>query len=465
MSEPLDLTSGQQAYLDAFISRFAQRTQQSKAYKDKYRVPFADMRGMLVFNPLTKEISYPIVARDADQAYIWDLDGNEYLDLTMDFGANLLGHKPPFLLEALHAQIDAGMPIGPQSKLAGEVSVLVSELTGMPRIAFSNSGTEAVMTALRLARASTGRNKVAFFETSYHGHSDATLAIPGPDAIGVPAYPGVLDKTVEASYVLSYGDPEALDFIQANGRELAAVLVEPVQSRNSTLQPVDFLKELREITERHGIVLIFDEIMTGFRVHSGGVQAMFGVQADIVTYGKIIGGGLPIGLVTGRERFMDQIDGGYWQFGDDSMPGVEMTFYAGTFCKHPLALVAARAVLQHLRQQGPDLHLALNARVDRFAHKVNAYFEENDLLPRIQNFGSIFRFNLPRRRSRAFVKGFPLEMELLFFNLLERGYYRWEGGISFISTAHTDAHMDGYFAAIQESIEALQEAGFSFRDL
>lgn len=113
MSEPLDLTSGQQAYLDAFISRFAQRTQQSKAYKDKYRVPFADMRGMLVFNPLTKEISYPIVARDADQAYIWDLDGNEYLDLTMDFGANLLGHKPPFLLEALHAQIDAGMPIGP----------------------------------------------------------------------------------------------------------------------------------------------------------------------------------------------------------------------------------------------------------------------------------------------------------------------------------------------------------------
>jgi len=463
MQEEVKLTPKQQKHLDDLIARFTQRTQKSKQYKQKYRVPLADMRGMLAFNLLTKEISYPIVAKASQGAKIWDLDDNEYTDLTMGFGSNLLGHQPDFIKVALEEQLQVGMHLGPQSEFAGEVAELISQMTGMPRIAFCNSGTEAVMSALRVARAATGREKIVSFVNSYHGHSDATLAYPDEGFRGVPAFPGILKKTVEETFVLPYGKPEALAFIKAHADELAAVLVEPVQSRNSTLQPKAFLHELREITQASGVALIFDEIMTGFRVHPGGVQALFGVAADIVTYGKIIGGGMPIGILAGRAEYMDRIDGGFWEYGDASRPLVEMTFHAGTFCKHPLVMVAARAMLNYLKEQGPSLQEQLNDRTSQLANRMNSYFEQNGLSPRMQNFGSIFRLDYPNKPG-SFVKRFPVAMELLFYHLLEKGFYRWEGGICFLSTAHTDEEIERLFTTLKESVEELQASGFSFSE-
>src|SRR5205085_9928222 len=181
--------------------------------------------------------------------------------------------------------------------------------------------TEAVMTALRLARTVTGRQRIALFIGSYHGSFDGVLARArnsNGTLQAIPLAPGVPPLTLEDVLVLKYDSPESLDLIKAHANDLAAVLVEPVQSRRPDLQPKEFLQELRAVTERIGSALIFDEVIRGFRIHPGGCQAWFDVEADIVTYGKVVGGGMPIGVIAGKARYLDAVDGGMWNFGDNS---------------------------------------------------------------------------------------------------------------------------------------------------
>ena len=231
-------------------------------------------------------------------------------------------------------------------------------MVGMQRAAFCNTGSEAVTAAIRTARTVTGRDKIAVFAGAYHGIFDEVL-VRARQRDGLPAAqpiaPGIPAAMAENIMVLEYGDGAALDTIRAQGEELAAVLVEPVQSRRPDLQPREFLEELRQITANSGTALVFDEVVTGFRVHPGGMQAVFAVKADIATYGKVLGGGLPIGIIAGDARFLDALDGGMWRFGDQSAPEIGVTFFAGTFVRHPLALAAANAVLERLRQGGPEL--------------------------------------------------------------------------------------------------------------
>ena len=350
------LSERQRQHLSELVERFTRRTAASKQVARQYRPVLADSRAIVGFRLSIKEMLYPIVGAGADGARLRDLDGNEYVDITMGFGVHLFGHRPPFVTAAVEEQLRRGIEMGPRPALAGEVAALVCELTGMERATFCNSGTEAVMTALRLARARTGRTKVAIFAGSYHGHSDGTLArAQGDGGLSVPLAPGIPPRVAEDVLVLEYGSPRALELLRAHANELAAVLVEPVQSRHPELQPREFLHELRAWTQAAGVVLIFDEMVTGFRVHPGGAQAWFGVAADLATYGKIAGGGLPIGIVAGRASFMDGIDGGLWEYGDASYPRAETTYFGGTFCQHPLAMASARAVLTHLKERGPSL--------------------------------------------------------------------------------------------------------------
>ena len=246
------------------------------------------------------------------------------------------------------------MEIGPTSPLSGEVAALLCELTGMERAAFCNTGSEAMTGALRIARTVTGRSRIVYFRESYHGIADEVLGRPTPNG-AMPVAPGIPPEAVANALILEYGDPRSLEIIAAHANEIAAVLVEPVQSRRPGFQPREFLHELRALTARQGIALIFDEVITGFRCALGGAQEYFGVKADIATYGKVIGGGLPIGAIAGRAGFMDAFDGGHWSFGDGSFPEAAVTFFAGTFVRHPLALAAARAVLTHLKQNGNAL--------------------------------------------------------------------------------------------------------------
>lgn len=285
------------------------------------------------------------------------------------------------------------MCIGPMSNMAGQVAERMCKMTGVERIALYNSGTEAVMVALRLARAATGRAKVVIFAGSYHGTFDGVLALgsAGDDKEhSTPLAPGILQHMVDDVVVLHYGADDSLDYIRTHAHELAAVIVEPVQSRRPDFQPKAFLQEIRQITEQSGTAFIFDEVITGFRIQPGGAQAWFGVQADLVTYGKIIGGGLPIGIVAGKAAFMNGIDGGTWSFGDDSYPQHEQqrTFVAGTFCHHPLAMAASLAVLDHLEKHGEQLQNRLNSRTSALAAELNSYFTDEQVPMKVVHFGS-----------------------------------------------------------------------------
>src|SRR5581483_707189 len=305
----------------------------------------------------------------------------------------------------------------------------------MERAAFCNTGSEAVMIALRLARTVTGRPKIALFAGSYHGSADPILVaaqVVDGNVQTAPMAPGILKSIADEVSILTYGSAAALEQLRAQRHELAAVLVEPVQSRRPDLQPGAFLQEVRQITEEAGVALIFDEMITGFRTQLGGAQAYFGVRADIATYGKVLGGGLPIGVIAGKAAYMDAIDGGAWNFGDQSFPAAKTTFFSGTFCKHPFALAAGYAVLARMKQEGPALQEKLNLRVARFAHHLNSYFAQEGLPIKVASFGSLFRFSFSLQMT------FSDHMNLLFYHLLEKGVYIWEGRNCFLSTAHTD---------------------------
>ncbi|MBW4483052.1 MAG: aminotransferase class III-fold pyridoxal phosphate-dependent enzyme [Tildeniella torsiva UHER 1998/13D] len=452
----------QRQHLETLIADYTQRTQRSKTWAQTYRPVLADQRAVSGFHLLTKEMAYPLVAERSQGAYIWDIDDNQYIDVTMGMGVNLFGHNPPFIKAALTEQLDRGMQIGPQTELAGAVATAITQLTGLERVAFSNTGTEAVMTAIRLARTATGRSKIALFAGSYHGHFDGTLAqshtVDGqPRTVAVA--PGIPASMIQDVLVLDYGSPQALEQIQAQASELAAVLVVPVQTFRPNLQPVDFLRDLRQLTRNEDIALIFDEMITGFRIHPGGAQAWFGVQADLATYGKIIGGGLPIGAIAGQARYLDHIDGGSWNYGDASSPTVQPTFFAGTFCKHPLAMAAAHAVLQRLLAEGATLQDRLNQQTTEFVQQLNTYFEAEAVPIRMACFGSLFgpiATEAPRFFSGSLTTAQP---DLLYYHLLHRGILL-RGGGGFLSTAHTEADLQHIFAAVQQSIAALRAGGF-----
>ncbi len=358
------LTERQQAHLDALIARYTARTPQSKRRTQETRAHLADPRTVSGFRQQWKEAVYPLVVDHSAGSRFRDIDGNEYVDLTMGFGTNLLGHSPAFVTTALEEQLQRGIEVGPQTPVAGKVAALLCELTGTERAAFTNTGSEAILAAVRLARTVTGRTRIATCG-GFHGINDEVLVranVVDGKRRSMPVAPGIPEHIVRDVLVVDYGTAEGLELLRAHAHELAAVLVEPVQSRRPDLQPREFLHAVREITQQAGCALVFDEIINGFRCHLGGAQAYFGVRADIVTYGKIIGGGMPIGAVCGKAEYLDALDGGMWQYGDGSFPEVGVTFFAGTYIRHPLTMAASWAVLNHLKREGEGLQRRLNER-------------------------------------------------------------------------------------------------------
>lgn len=446
------LTPRQQSHVNALIEQLNRRTAKSKQLAQSSRPTMADSRAAAGFRPLIKEMIYPICCSRSQGAEIWDVDGNQYLDFTMGFGVSLFGHQAPFIVNALRQQLDASaFQIGPQSPLAGEVARLLCELTGMQRAAFCNSGTEAVLTAIRLARTATGRTKVARFAGDYNGHFDGVLTIAASgnaDPAAIPMCPGVPQSAVDDMLVLEFAEPSSLSILRARAHELAAVITSPVHSRRPHIQAPEFLRELRKITQEAGAALISDEILMGFRVHPGPTHAWLGVEVDIATYGKLIGGGLPIGAVTGTARFMDCLDGGYWQYGDDSFPQAETTIFAGTFNKNPLTMAATRAVLTFIKEQSAPLYDRLNALTARLARELGAFFVEQGVPLQITHLGGTFRITSPQN------------LDLFFYHLLNRGIYIWEGRAFFISFAHTDEHIDRFIQVVKETVRDLQSADF-----
>ncbi|MDR2215990.1 MAG: aminotransferase class III-fold pyridoxal phosphate-dependent enzyme, partial [Nevskiaceae bacterium] len=387
------MTSSQLQWLREFTMAYNARTARSKSFSQQHRRLMADPRVVTGFNPVWKDLVYPIVVDSSQGARLKDIDGNEYIDVLSAFGANLLGYQPRCVSEAISQQMKAGFEVGPQHPLTADVAALVSEFTGMERVAFCNTGSEAVMGAMRIARTVTGRKTIAIFTNSYHGIFDEVIVRGTKQLRSLSAAPGILASAVENVLVLDYGSDEALKILRERGRELAAIMIEPIQNKYPTLHPVAFVRELRKIADESQCALIFDEVVTGFRVAPGGAQEFFGVRADIATYGKVIGGGLPFAVIAGSGQWMDALDGGYWQYGDDSYPEAGVTYFAGTFVRHPLALAAAHAVLLHLKASGRRFYDTLNGRTERLAGTLNREFAKRNAPVRAVHCASLWRLH------------------------------------------------------------------------
>lgn len=446
-----EISERQRARLGAFMRRYIEKTQRSKAYTAEHRPHLADPRVVNGFRPQLKEIIYQIVIDRSKGAHLWDIDGNEYVDALNGFGMSLFGWQPDFVLEAVRKQLDSGYDIGPQHPLAGEVTRLTCELTGFDRAGLCNTGSEAVMGCMRIARTVTGRARIAVFAGAYHGIFDEVIVRGTKKLKAVPAAPGIMASTAENIVVLEYGTPESLQWLRANAGELAAVLVEPVQSRRPDLQPREFLRELRMLTQHSGTLLVFDEVVTGFRSHPGGVQALFDIRADLASYGKVMGGGFPIGVIAGKREYMDALDGGHWEYGDDSVPTVGVTYFAGTFVRHPLALVAAKAVLEHLKREGPELQANLTRRTAAMVDELNAWCRQAGAPITLKGFSSVWKI--------FFDEDHPLQ-DLLFAMMRNRGVHILDNFPCFMTTAHTVHDIALIKTAFKEAVTELQASEF-----
>lgn len=456
--KPLDTSSGglsvqaRQA-LDEFIVAYSERTAGSKKLANDQRGVLADARSISGFRKDWKEMVYQIAASKGSKgSKVWDVDGNEYVDITSGFGINLFGYSPDWCIKAAKDQLDAGIELGTISPLAYEAAQLISELTGMDRSTFTNTGSEAISAAIRAARTTTGKDKIAVFYDEYHGISDEVLVnyitVNGRRQT-VPTSPGIPQFLVDNVIVLEYNDPNYLDIIKEHADDLAAVIIEPVQNRNPSFKSNVFFSDIRQITKDNDIAMIFDEMITGFRLAPGGAQEYFGIEVDIVCYGKIVSGGMPLAVVSGRGEYLDCFDGGPWQFGDDSFPEAGVTFFGGTYTRHPIALATSVAALKHIKSIGKSAYETLNLRSRRFAHQLNEILVSLGFPARIENRESIFnlRFNDDNPFSR-----------LIHFYLKYNGVLIYDRPF-FVSMAHTDEDFEFVKEAFKKSIIQLQESG------
>jgi glutamate-1-semialdehyde aminotransferase len=441
----------QQATVDPrfapLIDRYVEKTKGSREAAARTRPVLADVR---IGNRIAagwKEIVYPIVCDRSQGSRLWDIDGNEYVDLTCGFGVHLLGHNPAFVRAALEEQLARGLHLGAENELAGEVAEAFSDLTGMPRLTFVNTGSEAVQSALRFARTVTGRSTVALFRGSYHGWYDGLATASDPEGASRPGAPGIPQSAVDSLLLLDYDSEESIARLEAAAGTLAAILVEPVQSRHPDVQPSAFLRRLREVATTTETPLVFDEMVTGFRIAQGGAGEYFGVRPDLATYGKLIGAGLPIGVVAGDHEFLDAVDGGAWSYGDDSMPAATRTMFAGTFSRNPLSMAAARAVLGHLRDAGPDLQGDLSRRAAGLVDRLESPTRTSGLPFTLARCGPMFRLDTEDRALR----------DLLSYHLVLRGVFACETFTWHLSTAHDDADLDAVHDAIVDALAEIAE--------
>lgn len=407
----------------------------------------------------TVEIACPVYIESASGSRLTDIDGKEYIDLTMGFGPHVLGHRPRAVEEALAKQIARGWHWGIHNTLQHRLGELLVEAAPCgEQVVFCNTGTEATMYAIRAARAFTGKSVVAVFDGSYHGVHDYALLVaerssdrhnPAPRRRGA----GIPGEILETVMMLPYNEAAAFDIVRDNGERLAAVLVEPVQSSNPRTDIGPWLRELGEVCRKAGVLLIVDEVITGFRLAYGGGQQYFNAHADLATYGKALGGGMPIGAVVGRTDIMSVFNAG----NERARP----IFSGGTFSGNPLTMAAGIAALTQMRDT-PDLYPRLNSLGDRLAEGINRHARQHGMPVTMMNAGSMFhlRFADGEIRSSRDITNRYAEAEHLFYqHLQERGVLVPGIHLAFLSAAHTEADIDAVIDAVTASLDTLRNDG------
>jgi glutamate-1-semialdehyde 2,1-aminomutase len=393
----------------------------------------------------------PLFIRKAEGPRLWDADGRAYVDYVGSWGPMILGHAFPPVVEAV-AQAAArgtsyGAPCAAEVDLAERVTQLMPSIE---RVRFVSSGTEATMSALRLARGFTGRRKILKFDGCYHGHADALLVAAGSGVatLGIPGSPGVPEGTVADTLVAPFNSLEAVEAVaDAHGADLAAVIVEPVCGNMGCVAPHDgYLQGLRRITQRVGAVLIFDEVMTGFRLARGGAQQLYGVVPDLTCLGKIIGGGLPVGAYGGRADIMERV------------APLGPVYQAGTLSGNPLAMVAGRVTLDHL--QAPGTYERLEALTTRLHVGLSRAVERAGTMATLNRVGSMLTLFFCRGPVTDYASAKASDSARFgrfFHEMLKRGVYlppaQFEA--AFVSLAHSEADMDLTVQAAQDALAAV----------
>ncbi|UXY16138.1 aminotransferase class III-fold pyridoxal phosphate-dependent enzyme [Chitiniphilus purpureus] len=458
-----DLSEQQKAFLAELSQRFATRMAKSKHNALVHQTHFVDQRKVAGLKRPLKPMQFQLTYARAEGAYLYDVDGNRYVDITGDNGVNFFGHQPGFMKRALIERLEQGYPLVAYSEDLFEAARLFCELTGHERMVFAQTGTEAVMWAIRIARAATGRKKVVIFDGSYHGLSDTVLALKGRNGVSMSAGLGLLQEFADQLIILDYGSMDPLETIAARADEIACVLTEPIQSRFPSRQPVEFIQALRRLTLEKDIVLIFDEMVTGFRAGRKGAESFFKVKPDLATYGKVPGGGMPTGIIAGLAKYLDYVDGGVWGFDDASMPSIKRAVMAGTHTQNSLKVSATRAVcleMKRLCSAGEceygscDCAIGqLNRRTQAMCDMINAYFAERRAPIVIDYFSSLFRFQITD-------DPYGLVRELLILLLKLEGVETSTSGNCFLNLAHSEDDLLAVIEGFKRSVDTLIEHGF-----
>jgi glutamate-1-semialdehyde 2,1-aminomutase len=393
----------------------------------------------------------PLFIDRADGCLIYDADGNRFIDYIGSWGPMILGHRHPAVVEAINAVLGRGTSFGAPTDLEIQLAEMVIDaVASVDVIRMVNSGTEATMSAIRLARGVTGRDLVIKFDGCYHGHADTLLVAAGSGVatLGIPGSPGVPQDVARLTLSLPFNDIEAVQRVMdEKGDQVACVIIEPVAGNMGLVPPAaGFLESLREVTEKHGVILIFDEVMTGFRVAYGGAQTLYGITPDLTCFGKIIGGGLPVGAYGGKKEIMSQIapQGPVYQ--------------AGTLSGNPIAMIAGIATLEQLKKEG--VYESLAEKSKRLATGLAEAARKSDIAARVDHVGSMLGMFFTDRDVTDFeaAKTCDLDRFSAFYQgMRQSGIYlapsQFE--VLFLSAAHTDEHIDATINAAQQVLNNL----------
>ena len=388
----------------------------------------------------------------ADGPFIWDEDGKRYIDYVCSWGPMILGHNHPVIREAVEKAVKDGLSFGAPTRREVEIAQLMVELVpNIEMVRMVNSGTEAVMSALRLARGATDRDKIIKFEGCYHGHSDCMLVNAGSSALagGHPSSAGVPVGAARDTLTAQFNDLDSVrELLEGNPGQVAAVIVEPVAANMGVVNPAPgFLPGLRQLCDQHGALLIFDEVITGFRLALGGAQEYFGVKADLVTFGKIIGGGMPVGAYCGSRALLEQV------------APCGPVYQAGTLSGNPVAMAAGLAQLTYLKEH-PQVYADIAAKGEKLARGLRAAAAEAGVPVAINQIGSLLApFFTPTAVTRFVdAKGSDVGRYARYFQgMLEHGVALAPAQFEamFVSEAHGDAELDATLAAARAALRSL----------